>query len=81
VYGLYVVSAAGVFALLIGLAFLKYLQSVLSKAEFKYFFIMSALLAPLLIFLAVVILTYAGFIAPWSGRYSVRFAIRHKCCK
>lgn len=79
--GLYVVSAAGVFALLIGMAFLKYLQSVLSKAEFKYFFIMAALLAPLLIFLAVVILTYAGFIAPWSGRYSVRFAIGHKCCK
>lgn len=80
-YGLYVVSAAGVFALLFGMAVLKYLQSVLSKAEFKYFFIMSALLAPLLIFLAVVVLTYAGFIAPWSGRYSVRFAIGHKCCK
>lgn len=80
-YGLCVVSAAGVFALLFGMAVLKYLQSVLSKAEFKYFFIMSALLAPLLIFLAVVVLTYAGFIAPWSGRYSVRFAIGHKCCE
>jgi len=54
---------------------------VLSKAEFKYFFIVSALLAPLLIFLAVVVLTYAGFIAPWSGRYSVRFAIGHNCCE
>jgi dolichyl-diphosphooligosaccharide--protein glycosyltransferase len=69
-YGLCVFSAAGVFALLIGMAILKYLQSVLSKAEFKYFFIIAALLAPVLIFLTVVGLTYAGVIAPWSGRYS-----------
>jgi hypothetical protein len=73
--GLCVVSPAGVFALLIGMAVLKYLQSILSKAEFKYFFIMAALLTPVLIFLTVVGLTYAGVIAPWSGRYSVRLQL------
>lgn len=67
------VSCAGVFALLIAMAVLKYLQSVLSKAEFKYFFMVAALLAPVLVFLTVVGLTYAGVIAPWSGRYNVTF--------
>jgi len=75
------VSCVGVFALLIAMAVLKYLQSVLSKAEFKYFFMVAALLAPVLVFLTVVGLTYAGVIAPWSGRYSVTFGIVPRCCK
>jgi dolichyl-diphosphooligosaccharide--protein glycosyltransferase len=72
---------AGVFALLIVMAVLKYLQSVLSKAEFKYFFMAAALVAPVLVFLIVVGLTYAGVIAPWSGRYSAAFAIEPRCCR
>jgi dolichyl-diphosphooligosaccharide--protein glycosyltransferase len=68
------------FALLIGMAIMKYLQSVLSKAEFKYFFIIAALLAPFLVFVTVVCLTVTGVVAPWSGRYSVRCVIGHKCC-
>lgn len=50
---------------------LKYFQSVLSKSEFKYFFIASSLIAAGTVFLSVVVLTYAGFIAPWSGRFAI----------
>jgi dolichyl-diphosphooligosaccharide--protein glycosyltransferase len=74
------VLSAGVFALLIVMALLKYMQSLLSKAEFKYFFVVAALVAPVVVFLVVVGLTYAGIIAPWSGRYSVAFAIARRCC-
>ncbi|XP_046991933.1 dolichyl-diphosphooligosaccharide--protein glycosyltransferase subunit STT3B [Schistocerca americana] len=62
-------AATGVFALLMAVAFLKYLQSILSKAEFKYFFTVSALASAGIVFLTVVGLTYAGVIAPWSGRF------------
>jgi dolichyl-diphosphooligosaccharide--protein glycosyltransferase len=73
------VLSAGVFALLIVMALLKYLQSLLSKAEFKYFFVAAALVAPAVVFLVVAGLTYAGIIAPWSGRYSAAFAIAPRC--
>nr|XP_018914529.1 PREDICTED: dolichyl-diphosphooligosaccharide--protein glycosyltransferase subunit STT3B isoform X2 [Bemisia tabaci] len=62
-------AALGVFVLLMAVAGLKYFQSVLSKSEFKYFFIASSLIAAGTVFLSVVVLTYAGFIAPWSGRF------------
>ncbi|KAF5293012.1 hypothetical protein FQA39_LY13781 [Lamprigera yunnana] len=62
-------AASGVFALIIAVAALKYLQSVLSKAEFKSLFVVGALVSASVVFLAVVILTYAGYIAPWSGRF------------
>lgn len=62
-------AASGVFALLMAVATLRYLQTVLSKAEFKYVFTVGALVAALLVFLTVVALTYAGVIAPWSGRF------------
>lgn len=48
---------------------LKHMQSILSKAEFKYFFIVSSIVAAGVVFVGVVVLTYAGVIAPWSGRY------------
>lgn len=62
-------AASGVFALLMAVAVLKYLQSILSKAEFKYIFTVGALTAAVTVFLTVVALTYAGVIAPWSGRF------------
>lgn len=64
-------ASAGVFALLQAFAFLTYLRSLMSKADFKQFqfaFFATALGAAALIFLAVVGLTWAGVIAPWSGR-------------
>nr|KAG5703788.1 hypothetical protein BaRGS_009586 [Batillaria attramentaria] len=62
-------AAAGVFALLNAYAFLRYMQTFLSKAEFRYFFILAVAIAAGAVFLAVVVLTWAGYIAPWSGRY------------
>lgn len=62
-------ASAGVFALLIAYSTLKYTQSFLSKAEFKYFFLVAAASAAGLIFCSVVGLTWAGYIHPWSGRF------------
>jgi dolichyl-diphosphooligosaccharide--protein glycosyltransferase len=62
-------ASAGVFALLQAVALLKYLQSFLSKSEFKYFFFGAATIAAGIVFVTVVGLTWAGVIAPWSGRF------------
>ncbi|XP_075222788.1 catalytic subunit 3B of the oligosaccharyltransferase complex isoform X6 [Lycorma delicatula] len=62
-------AASGVFALILVFAVLKYMQHVLSKAEFKYFFTFAALSAAGFVFLTVVVLTYYGVVAPWSGRF------------
>jgi len=62
-------AAAGVFALLQAIALLKYLQNYLTKSEFKTFFFFAASSAAGLVFLTVVGLTWAGVIAPWSGRF------------
>lgn len=50
-------------------AFLKYLQRFLSKQEFRHFFLIAGVAAAAIVFAAVVGLTYAGVIAPWSGRF------------
>jgi len=62
-------AASGVFVLLIVISALKYIQTILSKAEFKYFFTFAAFASAGLVFFTVVVLTYAGVIAPWSGRF------------
>ncbi|ESP02750.1 hypothetical protein LOTGIDRAFT_110908 [Lottia gigantea] len=62
-------AAAGVFALLNAYSALKYVQSFVTKAEFRYIFIMSVGIAASVVFLTVVGLTWAGYIAPWSGRF------------
>ncbi|XP_005095974.1 dolichyl-diphosphooligosaccharide--protein glycosyltransferase subunit STT3B [Aplysia californica] len=62
-------AAAGVFALLNAYAFLKYIQNFLTKSEFRYFFIAAVTFAAAVVFVAVVGLTWAGYIAPWSGRF------------
>ena len=51
---------SGVFALLNAYAFLKYIQSFLTKSEFKAFFVLAAAGAAGVIFLTVVGLTWAG---------------------
>lgn len=66
-------AASGVFALMFAVATLKYLQSVLSKSEFKSLFIFGGLISAGVVFLTVVLLTYTGYIAPWSGRYFILF--------
>ncbi|XP_063987841.1 dolichyl-diphosphooligosaccharide--protein glycosyltransferase subunit STT3B isoform X1 [Diachasmimorpha longicaudata] len=61
-------AAGGVFGLLIFIAALRYLRTVLTKSEMKYFGgIVAATAVGLLI--ALIALTYAGVVAPWSGRF------------
>lgn len=62
-------ASAGVFLLMNAYAVLKYFQSVMSRSEFKYFFLTATVGVTSIVFLGVVILTYAGYIAPWSGRF------------
>ncbi|TMW45423.1 hypothetical protein DOY81_009497 [Sarcophaga bullata] len=62
-------AALGVFILLLAVAFLRYLQSILSKNEFKKLFIFGGLFAAVIVFLSVVTLTVMGVVAPWSGRF------------
>lgn len=63
-------ASLGVFALLNAVAVLRYLQSKLSSSEIKYVFTIGVLIAGAAVFCVVVLLTYAGVIAPWSGRYA-----------
>lgn len=62
-------ASAGVFALINAYAVIKYVQSFLTKAEFKFFFISAVGGAASIIFCTVVGLTWAGVIHPWSGRF------------
>lgn len=62
-------AAAGTFALLQAYGFLNYLKSKLSKTQFRQFFIFSIIIVAGIIFASVVFLTYAGYVAPWSGRF------------
>ena len=61
-------ASAGVFALLQAVALLKYMQTFLNKSEFKFLFL-AGMAAAGAVFLAVVGLTWAGVVAPWSGRF------------
>lgn len=62
-------ASAGVFFLLIAYSAITYIQSHLTKAEFRHFFFLAIMASAGLVFLGVVGLTYAGYIAPWSGRF------------
>lgn len=62
-------AAAGVFALLQAYAFIQYLRDRMSKKEFMYLFNFAIVGVAGVVFLAVVGLTYAGYVAPWSGRF------------
>ncbi|CAG9820366.1 unnamed protein product [Phaedon cochleariae] len=62
-------AAGGVFALMFAVAFLKYLQSMMSKSEFKTLVVFGGIASAAVVFLSVVLLTYAGYVAPWSGRF------------
>jgi dolichyl-diphosphooligosaccharide--protein glycosyltransferase len=62
-------AASGTFALLQAYGFLNYLRSKLSKTQFRQLFIFSVIASAGLVFAAIVGLTYAGYVAPWSGRF------------
>lgn len=61
-------AASGVF-LLFAVAALKFLQTILSKHEFKKLFISGGLVATGIAFAGVVLLTVLDVFASWSGRY------------
>lgn len=62
-------ASAGIFALLQAYAFLKYLQDHTTWSEIRQFFHLMVVGAAGLVFASVALLTYFGFIAPWSGRF------------
>ncbi|XP_028394405.1 dolichyl-diphosphooligosaccharide--protein glycosyltransferase subunit STT3B-like [Dendronephthya gigantea] len=62
-------ASAGVFALLQAYAFLKFLQDHTTWAEIQHFFQLIVAGVAGLVFAVVVLLTYSGYIAPWSGRF------------
>ncbi|KAH0548453.1 dolichyl-diphosphooligosaccharide--protein glycosyltransferase subunit STT3B isoform X1 [Cotesia glomerata] len=61
-------AAGGVFVLLIFVGTLRYLRTILTKSEMKYFGGIVVIIAGVLL-LGLVLLTYMGFVAPWSGRF------------
>lgn len=62
-------ASAGVFGLLQAVAFYKYMQTYLSKAEFRYFFMMAGAIILAILVCGAVALSMAGVVAPWSGRF------------
>lgn len=62
-------AASGVFALVIAAGAFNYIQTRITKAEFKFIFIFATLVTSGVVLLTVIGLTWAGVIAPWSGRY------------
>ena len=62
-------AAAGVFALLNAYGLLKYLQARLTGRQFRKLFFAAVVTSAGLVFVAVVLLTYLGYVAPWSGRF------------
>lgn len=62
-------ASAGVFVLLQAYCFFDYLRSKMTAQQFRAFFYFAVLTAAGLVFATVVGLTYAGIIAPWSGRF------------
>lgn len=62
-------ASAGVFLLLNAYAFLRTAQKYVTRSEVKVIFFSVMVAVAGLVFLGVVVLTYAGYIAPWSGRF------------
>eukprot|EP01137_Pigoraptor_chileana_P009921 Opistho-2@58858 len=62
-------AAMGVFALLQAYSFVEYLRAHIERRSFEAIFKLTVITAAGIVFLAVVGLTYAGVIAPWTGRY------------
>lgn len=62
-------GALGVFGLLQIVAFIQLVRSHVSSKQFQNLLLGSAILAGVLGTLAIVGLTYKGWIAPWTGRF------------
>lgn len=62
-------ASAGMFVVVQAYAFLKYIQSKLTKAQFKVYLLAGSAFVSGLVLLTVIVLTQLGYIAPWSGRF------------
>lgn len=62
-------AAMGIFGLLQAVGFLYYVRSKLNKASFRKFFLVSLATASVVGIIGLTALSYAGYVAPWSGRF------------
>lgn len=62
-------ASAGVFCLLVAYSFLNFVRSHTKGDDLKNIFVALVVVAAAGVFAIVVTLTYAGVIAPWSGRF------------
>ena len=62
-------ASIGVFGLLNAVAFLKYLQGYFSNREMKALILLSIFVLVIVGVVGLVLLTMAGYVAPWSGRF------------
>lgn len=62
-------AAAGVFGLLQLIAALQFLQQRLTRRQFILLFVGTVIVTFGLGLLVIALLTYTGYIAPWSGRF------------
>lgn len=65
---------AGVFVLINAVALLQFIQTRLSKSEFRFIFYVAGAGAAGVVLLGVIALTYMGVIAPWSGRLAIIYS-------
>ena len=72
-----VIIAPGVFLLLHAYAFLKYLQSFMTKSEFRQVFVLAIAGAAGLVFLGVVGLTYLGEDCVKSEHFAIKYQVLH----
>jgi len=64
-----VLFITGVFSLLQVCAAVQFVQGYITGKQFRFLFVVFLIVSAGVVFLAVIILTYAGYIAPWSGRF------------
>lgn len=62
-------ASAGMFVVVQAYAFMKYIQSKLTKAQFKIYLLAGSALVAGVVLFTVILLTQLGYIAPWSGRF------------
>merc|ERR1712126_263014 len=62
-------ASAGVFGLLQIVAFFKYMNSILTKTEFKYFLVVAGSAMVSAVILVMAAISYSGSVAGWSGRF------------
>ena len=66
---LYLLFIIGVFSLLQVFAAVQFVQGYITGKQFRFLFVVFLIISAGIVFFGVVVLTYAGYVAPWSGRF------------